>query len=360
MPAGPNASAFSLDAPPVFDGHNDSLVDLYRSGNGDGRCFLEGGCRGQVDLPRARAGGFGGGLFAVYVRPEWLGQPGFIEGDRPGAVPPEARHARARDLSEAIAAVLLRIADRSRGRVEVVRTAREIESCLREGVLCAALHFEGTDAIGEAPDSLAAFYRAGLRSLGLAFKQENAFARPVPAGFPGTPDVGPGLTEAGKALVRECNRLGVLVDVSHLNERGFWDVAETSEAPLVATHSNAHALCPSPRNLTDRQLDAIRDSGGVVGVNLAVQLLRPDGRADVDTPVSDVVRHIDYLVSRLGPEHVALGSDFDGAVVPREIADVAGLSRLLSALLERGYGAEALRNLAHANWLRVLRRTWHG
>jgi membrane dipeptidase len=161
--------------------------------------------------------------------------------------------------------------------------------------------------------------------------------------------------------VRECNRLGVLLDLSHLNERGFWEVAEITEAPLVATHSNAHALCPTTRNLTDKQLEAIRDSEGMVGVNLAVGFLREDGKEEEDTPIETVVRHVDYLVERLGVERVGFGSDFDGATVPREIGDASGLPRLLGALRDRGYDdAATLKKLAHENWVRVLRETWSG
>ena len=151
-----------------------------------------------------------------------------------------------------------------------------------------------------------------------------------------------------------------MIDLSHLNERGFWDVAALSDAPLVATHSNAHALCPSSRNLTDRQLDAIRDSDGMVGLNFAVAFLREDGKEEADTPLSTVVRHVDYLVERVGIDRVGFGSDFDGAKVPRAIGDVSGLPGLLAALRERGYGEAELRKLAHENWLGVLRRTWGG
>jgi membrane dipeptidase len=151
-----------------------------------------------------------------------------------------------------------------------------------------------------------------------------------------------------------------MVDLSHLNEQGFWDVAGISDAPLVATHSNAHALCPSTRNLTDRQLDAIRDSGGVVGVNFHVGFLRTDGQADIDTPIAEIVRHIDYMADRIGPEHVALGSDFDGATMPKELGDVTGLPKLVGALRARGYGAFELNAITHKNWIRVLRQTWKG
>jgi membrane dipeptidase len=201
-------------------------------------------------------------------------------------------------------------------------------------------------------------YGTGLRSLGLVWSRPNAYGHGVPFRFPASPDTGPGLTDAGRELIRECNRLGVMIDLSHLNERGFWDVARISEAPLVATHSNAHALCPSTRNLTDRQLDAIRESGGVVGVNFAVAFLRKDGKAEEETPIETVVRHVDYLVEHLGMEGLGFGSDFDGAKVPREIGDATGLPKLLAGLRERGYGEDALKKLAHENWLRVLRETW--
>jgi membrane dipeptidase len=158
--------------------------------------------------------------------------------------------------------------------------------------------------------------------------------------------------------VRACNRLGVLVDLSHLNLRGFRDVARLSEAPLVASHSNAHAVCASTRNLLDEQLDLIAASGGLVGVNFAVGFVRPDGRADTNTPVDALVDHFEYLVERTGIDHVAFGSDLDGAQIPAAVGDVAGLPIVLDALRARGYADDELTKLAHGNWLRVLRATW--
>ena len=222
-------------------------------------------------------------------------------------------------------------------------------------MLAAVLHFEGAENLG--PDLLEDLYEAGLRSLGLVWSRPNAYGHGVPFRIPASPDTGPGLSNRGRELVRECNRLGVMIDLSHLNERGFWDVASISEAPLVATHSNAHALCPSTRNLTDRQLDAIRESDGMAGVNFAVGFLRKDGKDEEDTSIEDVVRHVDYLAERIGIERVGFGSDFDGAKVPREIGDATGLPKLLAALRRRGYGEDALKKLAHENWLRVLRET---
>ena len=170
--------------------------------------------------------------------------------------------------------------------------------------------------------------------------------------------MGPGLTDAGKALVRACNELGILLDLSHLNEMGFWDVEKISEAPLVATHSCVHALCPSPRNLTDKQLDAIGASGGLVGINFAVKFLRKDGEGNPDTPLGDLVQHFRYIADRIGVDHLAIGSDFDGTTVPSEIGDVTGLPRLLAALRGGGFDEEALKKITLENWLRILSLTW--
>ena len=124
------------------------------------------------------------------------------------------------------------------------------------------------------------------------WSRPNIFGHGVPFAYPRSPDIGPGLTAAGKELVRACNRLGIMIDVSHLNERGFWDVAALTNAPIVATHACAHAVCASTRNLTDRQLDAVRESDGVVGFNLSVCDVRPDAHLDADTPLDTVVDHL--------------------------------------------------------------------
>ena len=353
-----------MDPIPVFDGHNDTLLNLLLRKRGGGRDFFERSTAGHVDLPRALEGGFGGGFFACFAPPNpkdgWdeesalrLTDEGYEVAGSPPLDPDYAR-----GFADAMTKLLFRLEEESEGRVRVVRTADGLEGCLRDGALAAILHFEGAENLGPDPGALEEVYGLGLRSLGLVWSRPNAYASGVPFKFPASADTGPGLTDAGKKLVRECDRLGVLVDLSHLNERGFWDVAGLSEAPLVATHSNAHALCPSSRNLTDRQLDAIRDSDGMVGVNFAVAFLREDGKDDANTPLATVVRHVDHLVGRVGIDRVGFGSDFDGAKVPKEIGDVSGLPRLLEALEKSGYGETELRKLAHENWTRVLRATW--
>lgn len=319
----------------VIDGHNDLVLRRWR-----------GEPTSHMDLEAGRAAGFAGGFFALFVP------------SPPPAEIPEIPYAMPLDdpipYEEAarIAAELYdTLCDLPVNRAESVGD-------FREGDIAAIVHLEGADALAPDLSDLEAWYERGLRSVGIVWSRPNAFAEGVPFAFPGSPDTGPGLTDAGRALVAACNRLGVLVDLSHLNEAGFWDVARISEAPLVATHSNAHALCASSRNLTDRQLDAVRGSGGVVGVNFAVNFLREDGDQVPDTPIGEIVRHVDYLADRMGIDHVAFGSDFDGAVVPDAVGGVGGFPAITDALAEAGYDEESVAKVAHGNWLRVLGETW--
>src|SRR5262249_34851021 len=139
---------------------------------------------------------------------------------------------------------------------------------------------------------------------------------------------------------------------------GFWDVATISDAPLIATHSNAHALCPHARNLTDKQLAAIRDTGGLVGVNFATSFLRPDGRQDADTPADLAIEHLEHMIEHVGEDSVGFGSDFDGATIPKGIGNAAGLQNLVAIMRARGYGETMIEKVCFRNWLRVLRKSW--
>lgn len=246
----------------------------------------------------------------------------------------------------------------SEGAFRLCRTAAEIEGARRDGVIAGVMHMEGAEAIDPGLDALHVFHALGLRSLGPVWSRPTVFGHGVPFRFPGTPDTGPGLSDAGKRLVRACNALRIVLDLSHLNEAGFNDVAALSDAPLIATHSNAHAVTPSTRNLTDRQLDMIRESRGMVGLNFATVFLRPDGRRSPDMGWEPVLRHLDHLIGSLGEDHVGFGSDFDGAEVPQGISDVTGLPALIAALEAHGYGPALIEKLAWGNWLSVLRRTW--
>jgi membrane dipeptidase len=336
----------------AFDGHNDVLSRLHHAGGGNEE-FLAGG-DGHLDVPGAREGDLSGGLFAVFPCSPFRGADNPFATDY--ARPPDRREVLADTLSmvERLAA----IERESGGAVRMVRDAAGLDACLDDGSLAAVLHFEGAEAIGPGLERLGAFHDAGLRSLGLTWSRPNAFGHGTPFDFPGSPDQGPGLTDAGRALVRACNELGVVVDLAHLNERGFWDVAALSQAPLVASHSNAHVLCPSPRNLTDDQLHAVGQSGGVVGINFCVAFAREDGAEDPDTPLSAIAAHAAHVAEVAGTDAVALGSDFDGATMPNELDDAAKLPALFDALRAFGFDEPELERIALGNWRRILRATW--
>jgi membrane dipeptidase len=352
---------------PIFDGHNDVLLRLNLRREGDAvAAFLDGEDKGHLDLPKARKGGFAGGLFAIFVpspkrkeRADAATAPadaGSVIGNDPA--PPAVDMTEAQRVTFAMASLLFRIERESQGRVRVCREASDIENCLAEDVLAAVLHIEGAETIDPNFELLDVLYAAGLRSLGPVWSRPNIFGHGVPFRCPSSPDTGPGLTDLGKTLIATCNRLRIAIDLSHLNEGGFWDVAAQSAAPLIASHSNAHAISPHSRNLTDKQLAAIRDTGGLVGVNFATSFLRPDGRHDKDTPVDLMIQHIEYLLKHLGEDGVGLGSDFDGAMIPAELGTAAGLQILVQAMRKRGFGAPLIEKVCFRNWLRVLGRTW--
>ncbi len=352
---------------PIFDGHNDVLLRLSRRDGPDAvSAFLDGEEKGHLDLPKARQGGFAGGLFAIFVpSPERkstsAADASAKSNDSPignDPSPPAVDMAAAQKTVFAMASLLFRIEQQSQGRVRVCRTTADIERCLDDDGLAAVLHIEGAEAIDENFELLDVLHEAGLRSLGPVWSRPNIFGHGVPFRCPSSPDTGPGLTDLGKALVGACNRLRILIDLSHLNERGFWDVAALSDAPLVATHSNAHAISPHSRNLTDEQLAAIAESGGFVGINFATSFLRPDGRRDKDTPLDLIVDHIAYMIDKVGEDGVGLGSDFDGAQVPSELGSAAGLQNLVEAMRERQFGKAQIEKVCFRNWLRVLKRTW--
>ena len=355
--------------PLVFDGHNDLLWRLWNAKSQNlkpgatERAVLDGGSDGHIDLPRMLKGGFGGGLFAVYIPSKGAGDlDALMQGERYDVpLPPAILATEALPVALAMIDSLVRIERAAAGRLSICRSVAGISQCLSTGTVAAVLHMEGAEAIGADLTGLEALYTLGLRSIGPVWSRPNVFGHGVPFRYPATGDTGPGLTDAGKALVRACDDLGIAIDLSHMTEKGFWDVAKISRRPLIATHSNAYAICPHARNLSDRQLAAIAETGGMVGLNFATCFLRPDGQNGSDTsptPVALMLRHLDHLIGKLGIGHVGFGSDFDGARVPEAIGDVAGLPVLVAALRTHGFDADSLRKLCHENWLSALARAW--
>jgi len=338
---------------PIFDGHNDALTRDDHAGIATGRSG------GHIDLPRMREGGMRGGIFAVFTRSSRMRKTPLRRGRGVVEFKPAAPVDHRRAAADATAAAGRLLALERSGDVRLGRGIADVDAARDgEGPPVAVLHLEGAEAIDPDLEALDTWYAAGLRSLGPVWSRANAFAHGVLFRAPSGPDTGPGLTAAGRNLVRRCAELGVLVDLSHINEAGFWDVAGLDAGPLVASHSGAHALAATSRNLTDHQLDAIGASGGLVGIIYAVSFLRADFADDTDTPLELIAAHARHVADRIGTDHVALGSDFDGASIPAALGDASGLPRVLEALVAAGFSGDEIAAIAWGNWRRVLASWW--
>ena len=335
---------------PVIDGHNDTLL-AARLEDRDGGEFLATGGGGHLDLKRAKEAGLAAGLFAAFV-PDERDDLDDLD-DEPPEIDPE----RARSETNEMLETLNGWASAADG-FGLVTDTGSLDACIDGDAVGAIPHIEGAEAIEPDCSNLEEFYDAGVRSLGLTWSRSNAFGHGVPFTHDTSPDTGPGLTDAGRELVAACEELGILVDLAHLNEAGFWDVAGITDRPLVVSHAAAHALSPAARNLTDEQLDAVADSGGLVGCTFALPHLREDGGRE-DAPLSTLLDHIAYLADRMGTDHVALGSDFDGAPVPAAVGDVTGLRAVLDGLADRGFDRAEREAIAAGNWRRVLGAWWN-
>ncbi len=346
---------------PVFDGHNDTLTECFSPETGEKRSFFEWGQKGHLDYPRAVAGGMVGGLFAIFTPPppespdrELLS--GVVYTDLGYEVtrrsPLETTYARA--YTTAVIDYLRAITAQSAGKMGIVCSVADLNRCLAEDRLAVVLHIEGAEALDPGLSDLEWYYQQGVRSLGIVWSRPNAFGEGVPFRFPGSPDTGPGLTEAGKQLVRECRQLGMLVDLAHINEKGFWDAAAILDAPLVVSHTAVHTLCPSTRNLTNQQIDAVGQSGGLIGIMYEPMNIRPDGKPGAQVALEDIIRHFDYIAARIGVDHVAFGSDFDGADMPAPLRDASLYQNLVQSLADHGYQGADLEKITCQNWLRIL------
>jgi membrane dipeptidase len=336
----------------VIDGHNDALLRAWEGGGVD--ALLDGD--GAVTVASAREGGLAAGLFAVFAPSPGGFKVGGNGGDWQVEPIPELPWAKAAPAAAGIAAMAFGLV--RAGGARLVRDLNDLDACLEGDELGLILHIEGAEAIGEDLEQLELWYAAGLRSLGPVWSRPNRFGHGVQFKFPASPDTGPGLTPAGRGLVKRCAELGIAVDLSHLTEGGFWDVAHELEAPLIASHSCAHALVPASRNLTDAQIRAIAASGGLIGINFEVSMIRPDSLREADTPLSRIAEHVRYVAELVGVEHVALGSDWDGATMPAAVETARGLPDLLETLRADGFSEDELAKIAHLNWRRVLSAAW--
>lgn len=325
----------------IFDGHNDTLTSGLDSSSELLHEFINGTTDKHIDLGKAQAGGLAGGFFAVFVRA--------LEGEK------QVGYERAGVQAEKYIELLEKIESLSQGKLQFCRSHADLQLAMEKDSLAAFLHFEGAEPVKPDMSDIKHWYDRGLRSIGITWSRENAFGCGVGFEFGTSNDSGPGLTVAGKTLVENCNDLGIIVDVSHLNARGIDDVIAVSNKPVVISHGCAWQLSNSPRNYTDSQLKMIADSGGLIGVNFYVGFLRADGQEQTDTPLELIIRHMDYMVNLVGIDHVALGSDFDGATVAAELKDASGLPKIITALQKAGYSNGQIEKIAYRNWRRVIK-----
>ena len=282
---------------------------------------------GHVDLPRMREGGMGAQFFGLVSLPL---------ADRPRGM--------ARTVHEQIDQLAAQIAARP-GALRLVRTAGELEDCRRDGAIGALLGIEGAHALEGDLDNVAVFARRGVRYVGLLHFTANE------AGFPaygrGRRDDA-GLTRWGLALVERCEAEGVLVDLSHVNRAGFLDACRVARRPPIVSHTGVLGAFDHWRNIDDDQLRAVADKGGVVGVIFCPRYVGGDG-------LEPVVAHLEHILDVVGEDVPALGSDWDGFIVPtHELRDPRGLPLLTDALLARGHSPARIGKILRGNVLRVL------
>ena len=304
--------------------------------------------RSDLDLARAREGGLNAQFFPAYVACTFLEIPG-----------------ASRQWALAFIEQLREQVRRHPDDLEIAYTAEEVERIVSEGKLAAITAVEGGHAIEDDLAILEEFYELGVRYLTLTHTCSNSWADSS-----ADDSLHGGLTEFGRDVVREMNRLGMIVDVSHASDDTFWDVIDVTAAPVMASHSNARAMADHPRNLSDAMLRAVARTNGVVMVNFMPFHLDPEKTAvwklasgwhwfthpgHPETPLSLLIDHIDHIVEVAGIDHVGLGSDFDNVTwAPKDLTDVSDFPNLTLALVRRGYSDEEARKILGANTLRLL------
>ncbi|HDN62408.1 MAG TPA: membrane dipeptidase [Candidatus Bathyarchaeota archaeon] len=301
----------------VVDAHNDTIITHKRLG----MSLNSRTDKTQVDFPRLREAKVDVSFFAVDVTIAFknyltyaLDAFGFFE----------------RELEQA------------GDEMSIVTTKRSLSEAIKDGKLGVVLAIENSDAVEGSLNVLRMLFKLGVRSIGLTHNPRSLAADGV-----GESRTGGGLTTFGVQLIEEMNRLGIIVDLAHISEKGFWDALEVSRKPVIVSHGNCKALCNHRRNLTDEQLRGLASKGGVIGVTFVPAFI------DEKAPsLSRLLDHIDHIVEVAGIDHVGLGSDFDGGGTL--LRDVTELPKITRGLLERGYEEGEVRKILGENFQRVL------
>jgi len=296
----------------------------------------------HVDLPRLREGGLDAAFFSIYM-------PGTVTG-------PEA-------VKQSLILIdrVRTLAGQHPNEIVLATTAADVRAARKAGRFAALMGMEGGHMIDDSLAVLRDYQRLGVRYMTLSHSVNTNWSDSS-----GDKPAHNGLTDFGKDVVREMNRLGMMVDISHVSDKTFWDALETSKAPLVASHSSIRAISGHPRNMTDDMIRALGGKGGVIMINYSVGFLsneRYEAQEKNPPPAElprvsweKIVDHIDHAVKLVGATHVGLGSDFDGTTVPDGMEDVSKLPKITAALLAKGYAEQDVKNILGENILRLLER----
>lgn len=312
----------------VLDSHNDTMLSVIDHDTGLPKIDIGKDTNLQLDLQKAKKGGLDIGYFAAFSSRK-------------------ESYEKANSSILALINALYWTRDHNKNRLEIGTTVEEIKEILSTGKIVAVPAIEGAYSLGEynAIELLNQYYDLGVRVIAYVWNQENALG----SGIEGPDNMG--LTQLGYQVTDEMNRLGMIIDVSHMNERTFWDVVKYSKAPIIASHSCSSKLCPHVRNLTDEQIIALAENNGLVNINYWWELL---GRPKEEVNVKNLVDHIDYIVKLVGIDYVGLGSDFDGASMPVDIQTARDIPKITLELLKRNYTEEDIRKILGLNNLRVM------
>jgi len=340
----------------LIDTHNDVTSRTVKGFNiGEDAAAFPGREAGLTDINRLRQGGVGAVFFAAYVAPEY-------------AKDKTAAH-RALDMIDTVRHDI--VAEHPNDFV-FATSAAEIEAAHRRGKIAALIGIEGGHAIEDDPRMLRDFYALGVRYMTLTHTNTNSWADSSGDVRDRAVKHHDGLTDLGREIIAEMNRLGMMVDISHVADKTFWDALAASKAPLIASHSSCRALANVPRNMTDEMIVALAKKGGVVQINFNCGFLsqksadayeaqrrrgvRETGMKEYPATLADVVEHIDHVVKIAGIGAVGIGSDFDGVTcTPAGLEDVSKFPKLTRALLEKGYTPDEIRKIYGGNTLRLMR-----
>ncbi|MEW6145227.1 MAG: dipeptidase [Thermodesulfobacteriota bacterium] len=306
----------------ILDAHEDIAFHL----NHYGRDFVSPSVPCMITLPWLREAGIGLVFNTVFVHP---------------------KHKPEKTLEAALEqfGIYDRIYREHEGEIFQIKTKNDMGRIGKEGRIGFLTLMEGADPI-ESPDKLGEFYERGVRIIGLTWNDKNRFASGN--------NTEEGLSDEGRELIKRMNELRITLDLSHINEKGFWEAIGLTTLIPIASHSNARSLTDHPRNLKDDQLLAISERGGVVGIVLYNQFLRT---GDNMPTLEDVFAHTDYILTLCGEDHVGIGSDMDGARVedfPEDLRKISDLPKIAEYFLEKGYSEERVRKIMGGNFLRVI------